>query len=129
MKVRITKLKAAWPPGAKVGDVVELVAVPAWAVGKCEPAGDDAEVTLQFGTVEGDGSGQALPDLQGIEARIEQANRAAADALALAEDARTQLADAQAALDASRAEADELRKQLADAQAALAKATEPKAKK
>lgn len=49
MKARITQLKAPWPEGAKVGDVVELdaAAVPAWAVGKCEPAPADAEVTVK----------------------------------------------------------------------------------
>lgn len=46
MKLTITHLKAPWPEGAKVGDVVELADVPAWAVGKCKPADDDAEVTL-----------------------------------------------------------------------------------
>lgn len=46
MKLRITKLKAPWPVGAKVGDVIDLPAVPAWAAGKCEPAPDDAAVTV-----------------------------------------------------------------------------------
>lgn len=49
MKVTITHLKAPWPAGAKPGDVVELDAaeVPGWAVGKCTPAADDAEVTAK----------------------------------------------------------------------------------
>lgn len=44
MKVTVTHLKAPWPAGCVPGDVVELAgdAVPAWAVGKCEPAPDDA---------------------------------------------------------------------------------------
>ena len=48
MKVRITYMKAPWPEGAKVGDVVELDAdaVPVWAVGKCELAEADADVTV-----------------------------------------------------------------------------------
>lgn len=46
MKVRITHLKAPWPSGAVVGDVLEVRAVPAWAIGKCEPEPDDSEVTL-----------------------------------------------------------------------------------
>ena len=47
MKLRITFLKAPWPQGAAVGDVVEIDGdkVPAWALGKCVPAEDDAEVT------------------------------------------------------------------------------------
>ena len=121
MKVRITKLKAAWPDGAKVGDVLELASVPAWAVGKCEVVGDEA--------VTDDGTGEALPTIEAINERVATANRAAAGALQLAEEARAQLADAQAALQASTAEADELRKQLADAQAALASAQSGKSGK
>lgn len=47
MKVTITHLKAPWPEGSKVGDVVGLEgdSVPGWALGKCTPAADDAEVT------------------------------------------------------------------------------------
>ncbi len=45
MKVTVTHLKAPWPAGAAVGSVVELPgdSVPAWAVGKCRPAADDAK--------------------------------------------------------------------------------------
>ena len=48
MKVEISQLKAPWPAGAAVGDVVEIEgdAVPGWAVGKCKPAAADAEVTV-----------------------------------------------------------------------------------
>ena len=45
MLVVITHLKAPWPSGAKVGDVLDLPAVPAWAVGKCEPAPEGAKAT------------------------------------------------------------------------------------
>lgn len=40
MKVEVTSLKAAWPPGAKLGDVVDIEgdAIPAWLLGKCKPA-------------------------------------------------------------------------------------------
>lgn len=46
MKVQITHLKAPWPTGAGVGDVVELQVseLPAWALGKCTPAAADAPV-------------------------------------------------------------------------------------
>jgi hypothetical protein len=125
MKLTITKLKAAWPSGAKVGDVVELPEVPAWAVGKCEPAPDDAEVTAVFPKVE-EISGGGLPSVEAVEIRIEQANRAAAEALQLADEARTALADAETALTASKAEGDELRKKLADAEAALTAAQSKK---
>jgi hypothetical protein len=46
MKVKVTHLKAPWPAGTVPGHVVELSCVdslPAWAVGKCVPAEDDAE--------------------------------------------------------------------------------------
>ena len=46
MKLTITHLKAPWPAGAVVGSVIELANVPAWAVGKCVPAADDAAVTV-----------------------------------------------------------------------------------
>ena len=46
MKLTITHLKAPWPAGAVVGGVIELASVPAWAVGKCVPAADDAAVTV-----------------------------------------------------------------------------------
>lgn len=46
MLVRITHLKAPWPLGASVGDVVDLPGVPAWALGKCVPAGDGAVATV-----------------------------------------------------------------------------------
>lgn len=48
MKVRITHLKAPWPAGSQAGDVVALDgdAIPGWALGKCEPVGDDVAVTV-----------------------------------------------------------------------------------
>lgn len=45
MQVRVTHLKAPWPPGTQPGDVVRLEGrdtVPDWAVGKCEPVADEA---------------------------------------------------------------------------------------
>lgn len=46
MKIKITHLKAPWPEGAKVGDVLEVSEVAPWALGKCVEAGEDEEVTL-----------------------------------------------------------------------------------
>lgn len=46
MLYRITVLKAPWPSGAVVGDVIDMPAVPAWAAGKCEPASDGAAATV-----------------------------------------------------------------------------------
>lgn len=68
MKLTITHLKAPWPTGAVVGDVIELASVPDWAVGKCAPADDGAAVTVGVllaedggDTATGDGTGKALP--------------------------------------------------------------------
>lgn len=79
MLLTITHLKAPWPVGAKVGDVLEMNVIPAWADGKCRPAPDDAELTLGVPTIEslcaeileksegatliGDGSGEALHEI------------------------------------------------------------------
>lgn len=46
MKVTITHLKAPWPEGAKVGDVVAVGdVIPGWALGKCVQADDEAKPT------------------------------------------------------------------------------------
>lgn len=63
MKLTITHLKAPWPTGAVVGDVIELASVPAWAVGKCAPADDSATVTV--------GAVQAAPAAQVVQAKQE----------------------------------------------------------
>jgi len=82
MKVTIQTLKAPWPTGAKVGDVVafEGDTAPAWAVGKFAPAPDNAKADFHYEpkAVIGDGSGQALPaigadELQEREAAIRKA--------------------------------------------------------
>lgn len=56
MKLRINFLKAPWPTGAAVGDVVEIDGdtVPGWALGKCVRVGDDVEVTAFFDKPEAD---------------------------------------------------------------------------
>ncbi|MBP9148700.1 MAG: hypothetical protein KBG00_07945 [Rhodoferax sp.] len=46
MRLQITHLKAPWPLGAVVGDVLDLPSIPAWAVGKCAQVGDDVELTI-----------------------------------------------------------------------------------
>ena len=63
MKLTITHLKAPWPTGAVVGDVIELASVPSWAVGKCAPADDSATVTV--------GVVQAAPAAQVVQAKQE----------------------------------------------------------
>ena len=46
MLLTITHLKAPWPSGAVVGDVIELPSVPSWALGKCTAAPAGAVVTI-----------------------------------------------------------------------------------
>lgn len=52
MKVRIDVLKAPWPAGAKVGDVLEFDHISPAFVGKCSEVSEDAEVTVSFDKVE-----------------------------------------------------------------------------
>lgn len=79
MKVTVTHLKAPWPAGTVPGHVVEfpgLATIPAWAVGKCVPAADDAAVTLPADPPElVVNPASAAPDLDDIEAQA-QAERA-----------------------------------------------------
>lgn len=46
MLLTITHLKAPWPQGAVVGDVIDLQSVPSWALGKCTAAPEGAVVTI-----------------------------------------------------------------------------------
>jgi len=72
MKVQITHLKAPWPEGAKVGDVIDVNgdAVPAWAIGKCRPApGEEAAPAPA-------GEQVAQDQAAAIEALKQQANEA-----------------------------------------------------
>lgn len=85
MKARITHLKAPWPLGARVGDVVEFAQVPAWAAGKVQEVGDDEAVTLEFGepvkvVLEGDSAEvQALKsEIANLSAKLEAAQQASA---------------------------------------------------
>lgn len=45
MKVIVTHLKAPWPKGTKVDDVVTIKGdlLPGWATGKCRVLGDEPE--------------------------------------------------------------------------------------
>ena len=83
MKLTITHLKAPWPQGAVVGGVIELASVPAWAVGKCVPAADDAAVTVG-GTLINEGT---MPSAVALEPSIDGL-RAQAAALGLKVDGR-----------------------------------------
>lgn len=48
MKYQITHLKAPWPEGSAVGDVIDLDELPAWALGKATPATQGAKATVSF---------------------------------------------------------------------------------
>jgi len=119
MKFTITHMKAPWPAGASVGSVVEFEgdAAPAWAVGKCEPAADDAEVTHTFEAPKSVAG--ALPDGMGLDEFAAQAERAFeemrkrhADEMALLQ---AQLDDAVGALNTARAQIGSLQAELAEA--------------
>lgn len=99
MKVRVTNLKGPWPTGAKVGDVVAFdgEAMPAWAVGKCAPAPDDANEAFRYEpkVAMGGGSDRAH---QEREAAIQDAFN---DLRAERDQALQQLESVQAALSAA----------------------------
>lgn len=149
MKVTITTLKAPWPEGAKVGDVVRFHGdhAPAWAIGKFTPAADDAEVDHKY----------RPPVIVGDVGAVEPAAQHAAEAQAFIDGLRKQhddeLADLRKQIDdggkvlqealnvndlllgqvtaakddaaAQRAQVSELQAKLADAEKALA-AAKPK---
>lgn len=104
MKVTITHMKAPWPAGAAVGDVVDVgAAVPGCFLGKCTPAGDDAEAAHTYEPV---GLPSPPPVVFGQPAPVDQ------DELAIA---KNMLAEAMR-------EADELRGRLEQTEAAAVKA-------
>lgn len=72
----IKHLKAPWPAGAVVGDVIEFEALPGWAAGKCELGGTHPTVFFDQ-DVSGDGSGEALAPVDPEAAKIAAALTAA----------------------------------------------------
>jgi len=142
MKARITHLKAPWPLGAKVGDVVGFESAPAWAVGKFEQVSDDEPVTLAFGEpVLIELSGGDASEIEGLKAAIadltakladEQKAKDEAGALALMAQEQSesiisglneQIAAAKAEAEAAKATAADLTSQVADLTAKLKAAT------
>lgn len=151
----IKHLKAPWPKGAKVGDIIEFDVLPGWAAGKCELGGSQPTVFADQ-EVSGDGSDAALapadPEAAKIAAALaaadEQARRelnarvlAAEQALAvaksdleasLAREATLQghLTDTQKLNEVAASELEKVRGQVDDLQAQLAAAkSEAKATK
>ena len=120
MLYEIKVLKAPWPAGAKVGDVIDMPYLPAWAEGKCSVARDGAEASFSYDPREVTGGAQA-------------GTATAADALgAQVVELREKLAaaekdngDLKADKESAEAEAKQLREKLAAAEAALA-AAKPK---
>ncbi|TPG26538.1 hypothetical protein [Variovorax guangxiensis] len=149
MKVTITTLKAPWPQGAKVGDVVSFRGehAPAWAIGKFTPADEDAEVDHKYkppvivgdvGVVEpaAQHAGEAQAFIDGLrkehEAEVADLRKQLGDggkALQEALDANQGLVDQITAANqdaaAQRAQVVELQAKLSDAEKALA-AAKPK---
>lgn len=118
MKARITHLKAPWPLGAKVGDVVEFVSEPAWAVGKFEKVGDDEPVTLEFGdAVLVDLTGGNASEVEGLKAVIADLTARLEAALEANVGVNTQLLEFQAAAVESAAQFASLNDQLSSAKA------------
>lgn len=94
MKVRITHLKAPWPAGAAIGSVVEVPgeAIPAWAAGKCQDAGDGAEAEFTWEAPASVEQAAPVPTLPpGAQEAIDVAVKAATEPLQaqLAEQAKT----------------------------------------
>lgn len=122
-KVKITHLKAPWPRGAMVGDIVQFAGtMPAWANGKCAPAPDGAEADHVY-------EPPAPPE--DAVARVRQEAEVAFDLLRndhraeverLAQERDQAIADLQVKVDQAVADAKSLREQLDVAQAALADA-------
>lgn len=77
MKVRIDVLKAPWPAGAKVGDVVEVAQISHAFVGKCSQVGDDEDVTVSFEKPEPEFVTQVV---EGEDATTEEVAQAVAEA-------------------------------------------------
>lgn len=123
MKVIIQTLKAPWPTGAKVGDVVafEGDTAPAWAVGKYTPASENATADHHYEPklIARNGSGQALPSAGADEAQ-------ARASLAAAEDQARQEREAaiRHAFEELKAQRDQAVQQHEAVQAALAAALE-----
>lgn len=144
MLYEIKVLKAPWPQGAKVGDVVDMPYLPVWAQGKCVTAADGAEESIEFEEpVPADGVGRPLLPGQGdADAQILVVNAELADLrakLAAADDEVVRLLDLlQAASgaqegaaqerDTAVAEATDLRAKLAAAEQAAAANTGGKGK-
>lgn len=78
MKVRIDVLKAPWPAGAKVGDVVVVEHISPAFVGKCSEVSDDTEVTISFDKAEPEFVVQEVAE--GLDATSEEVDRAVAEA-------------------------------------------------
>lgn len=74
----IKHLKAPWPKGAKVGDIIEFDVLPGWAAGKCEQGGSQPTVFADQ-EVSGDGSGAALAPADPDAAKIAAAMADAAE--------------------------------------------------
>lgn len=123
MKVTVSHLKAPWPAGVAVGNVVDLQGVdklPAWCLGKCEQVADETEAAFVWSPPAPVEEAAALPPADGDEAQIQAALRAAAEQEVA--ELRRMLAAAEAALAAKGAELDKALADLAETGTKLAAA-------
>lgn len=129
MKVIIQTLKAPWPEGARVGDVVSFEAetAPAWAAGKYTLAPEEAEADFQYEPklaqpLEATGSTPNPAEVKIAAARSDANEQARLELNARVLAAEQALAVVKADLEASLGRESTLQEQLTAAEQALAAA-------
>lgn len=130
MKIRITHMKAPWPEGAQVGDVLKVDAIPAWAAGKCVEVDGSEKVTADYVPPEPlvaaePVNGDVVKQLNDATALLAAQEETLADIRARALEFDEQLAAAEKARTEAEAETAKVKEQLAAAEKALAEATKP----
>lgn len=140
MKVTITHLKAPWPAGARIGDVVDVGAsLPGCFAGKCKPVADDAEASHEYDppapsapatpVAMEDALGAATQKLRSmhsalieLEVELEKERATSSDLRAQLAEARDALLTVASELDAARGELADRGRQVQDLRAKLAEA-------
>jgi len=136
IKVKITHLKAPWPKGAQVGDVVALPSMRPWALGKCVRVEDDEEAayTVAERPEAGETVEAVMVRAQAHFQRMDSEHQQHVSELIashakvvkdLQAEHQTAFAVLQAKLDHAGADARAMRSKLDEAEAALAAATKP----
>lgn len=121
MKVAITHMKAPWPAGAAIGDVVEVGdAVPGCFVGKCKPADDGAEAAHAYEAPAPLALTVAEPAKPVDPDAMKIAEALLADARVEVDELRARMSTAEQALAAKTTECEAAVKRATDAEQALA---------